>query len=83
MLVTYVAVKIEVQAHSDNTGSAGYNKKLSQKRAESVVTYLELKGISSPRLDALGYGEEKPIANNETITGRAQNRRVEFILKAR
>jgi outer membrane protein OmpA-like peptidoglycan-associated protein len=83
MLATYVAVKIEVQAHSDNTGSATYNKKLSQKRAESVVEYLAEKQIAKDRLAPLGFGEEKPIADNNTAQGRAENRRVEFILKAR
>jgi len=83
MLATYQAVKIEVQAHSDNTGSAGYNRTLSQKRAESVVSYLEQKKIAADRLVAKGYGEDNPIADNETHTGRAKNRRVEFILKAR
>jgi len=83
MLVTYEAVKIEVQAHSDSTGSAIYNKKLSQKRADSVVRYLGSKQISVQRLTGLGYGEEKPIADNATASGRSKNRRVEFILKAR
>jgi OOP family OmpA-OmpF porin len=83
MLLMSVAVKIEVQAHSDNTGSTIYNKKLSQKRAESVVKYLVLKKIARSRLDPQGYGEEKPIANNKTIAGRAENRRVEFILQSR
>ena len=83
MLAIYTAVKIEVQAHSDNTGSADYNKKLSQRRAESVVKYLATKKISMDRLQALGHGEEKPIADNKTAEGRAKNRRVEFILKSR
>jgi outer membrane protein OmpA-like peptidoglycan-associated protein len=83
MLVTYTTVNIEVQAHSDNTGRAHYNKVLSQKRAEVVVKYLENKAISNDRLQALGFGEEQPIADNKTIKGRAKNRRVEFILKSR
>ncbi|MEH6447598.1 MAG: OmpA family protein, partial [Oleispira sp.] len=82
MLATYPSVKIEVQAHSDNTGSAGYNKKLSQKRAESVVSYLERKNIVANRLEAIGHGEDMPIADNITPVGRAKNRRVEFILQA-
>jgi OOP family OmpA-OmpF porin len=71
---------IEVQAHSDNTGSASYNKNLSQKRADAVVSYLTEKGIAADRLSATGYGEENPIADNNTKSGRAKNRRVEFIL---
>jgi OOP family OmpA-OmpF porin len=83
MLSTYQGVEIEVHAHSDNSGSASHNKKLSQKRAESVVRYLQNKKITADRLEPIGYGEEKPIADNATIEGRAKNRRVEFILKAR
>jgi OOP family OmpA-OmpF porin len=82
MLATYPSVKIEVQAHSDNTGDAGYNKKLSQKRAESVVSYLKRKNIVTNRLQAIGHGEDRPIADNITPVGRAKNRRVEFILQA-
>jgi OOP family OmpA-OmpF porin len=80
MLVTYGTMKIEVQAHSDSTGAASYNKKLSQKRAESVVKYLANKDIDPSRLTAVGYGEANPIADNKTVEGRAKNRRVELIL---
>ena len=80
MLVKYDTVKVEVQAHSDSTGSAAYNKMLSQKRADSVVKYLTSKNIDSSRLKAVGYGEASPIADNRTAAGRANNRRVEFIL---
>jgi outer membrane protein OmpA-like peptidoglycan-associated protein len=80
LLVTSTAVNVEVQAHSDNTGSARYNKNLSQKRAESVVSYLVEKGVAADRMSAMGYGEEKPVADNNTTSGRAKNRRVEFIL---
>jgi outer membrane protein OmpA-like peptidoglycan-associated protein len=83
MLATYTAVNIEVQAHSDNTGRASYNKRLSQKRSEVVVRYLAGKKISLDRLKALGFGEEHPVADNKTAKGRAKNRRVEFILKSR
>ena len=82
VLGVYSAVKVEVQAHSDNIGSDKYNKFLSQQRAESVVAYLTAEGIDPGRMSALGYGEEKPVAENETEAGRAENRRVEFILKA-
>ena len=80
MLVNYPGVEIEVQAHSDNTGSAKYNKKLSLKRAQSVVDYLKNKKIAETRLKAVGFGEDKPVADNNTNQGRAKNRRVEFIL---
>ena len=81
LLTKYDEVQVQVQAHSDNTGSASYNKKLSQKRAESVVQYLVDKNIEISRLEPVGYGEEQPIANNNSPEGRAKNRRVEFVLK--
>ena len=83
MLKVYPAVKVDVQAHSDNTGSARYNKTLSQKRAESVVDYLRQKNITGSRLTAEGFGEERPVAENTTKDGRAKNRRVEFVLTRR
>jgi len=82
VLGIYSAVKVEVQAHSDNIGSDQYNKELSQQRAESVVSFLTDHGVDADRMSALGYGEEKPVADNETEAGRTENRRVEFILKA-
>ena len=72
---TYV---IEVQGHTDNTGKADFNKKLSQDRADAVMMYLVKKGVSSSRMTAIGYGQEKPIADNATKAGRQKNRRVEF-----
>jgi len=77
-------VIVEIQSHTDSKGSDQYNEKLSQKRAESVVSYLISKGIQPIRLKAKGYGESKPIAPNENADGsdnpegRAQNRRTDF-----
>jgi OOP family OmpA-OmpF porin len=81
MLASYVAINIEVQAHSDSKGSAAYNQILSQRRAKSVVQYLTEKSIVPSRLTSLGFGEEQPISDNNTSAGRAKNRRVEFVLK--
>ena len=78
-LTTFPEVKLEVQGHTDNVGSASKNKKLSAKRAESVVAYLVTKGIAKDRLKAFGYGPEKPVGDNKTEDGRAQNRRVELL----
>ncbi|MEC9396557.1 MAG: OmpA family protein, partial [Myxococcota bacterium] len=61
-------------------GKDEYNQKLSQKRAESVRKYLIGRGIDRDRLEAVGYGEVQPIADNETQEGRAKNRRVEFTI---
>lgn len=71
-------MKMDVQGHTDNTGSAGYNTKLSEKRAKSVVDYLVGKGVSPSRLTYKGYGPHYPIQPNETAEGRKLNRRVEF-----
>jgi OOP family OmpA-OmpF porin len=74
----YPTLRIEIQAHSDNSGDAAYNQSLSEKRANSVRDYLTGKGIASDRMVAKGYGESQPIADNNTREGRAQNRRVEL-----
>lgn len=72
------ALKIEVGGHTDNTGKLALNNKLSQQRAQSVVTYLVGKGIVKNRLTSKGYGPSQPVANNNTAPGRQQNRRVEI-----
>ena len=70
-------IKVEIQGHTDNTGSEEYNLKLSQRRAEAVRKVLiEKYGISPDRVIAKGYGESMPIAPNDTEEGRAKNRRV-------
>ncbi len=73
-------VKIEVQGHTDNVGSTYSNQILSQARAEAVRNYLISYSISSKRITAKGYGETMPIASNRTETGRAKNRRIEFLI---
>ena len=70
--------KVEVQGHTDSRGPDAFNKELSQKRADAVVQYLINRGVDNDRLTSMGYGEEKPIADNGTAAGRAANRRVEF-----
>ncbi len=69
---------IEVQGHTSSEGSNAYNMKLSQRRSQSVVNYLKMKGVTN-KLIAKGYGETQPIADNRTETGKAENRRVELI----
>jgi OOP family OmpA-OmpF porin len=71
-------VNIIIMGHTDSVGSDAYNLKLSQSRAESVVRYLTGKGISESRQKATGYGESKPVADNNTDEGRERNRRVEL-----
>ncbi|CAG5078243.1 OmpA family protein [Parvicella tangerina] len=74
------AMTIELSGHTDNVGNAASNKKLSQDRAASCKTYLVEQGIDESRLKAVGYGEDKPVASNDTAEGQAQNRRVEFTI---
>ena len=71
-------LKLEVQGHTDNRGSAQYNQQLSEKRAKSVVDYFVSKDIEKSRMNSAGYGLTKPAASNDTPEGRAQNRRVEL-----
>ena len=72
---------IMVAGYTDSRGSDKNNKRLSRKRAQAVVNYLQEKGINKKNLKAMGYGEEKPVATNRTPKGRALNRRIEFIVE--
>jgi outer membrane protein OmpA-like peptidoglycan-associated protein len=77
-LVANDSIKVQVGGHTDNTGSAAVNKRLSAARANSVREYLVSKGVAADRLTAVGFGPTKPVASNRTAAGRAQNRRVEL-----
>ncbi|MFM6923885.1 MAG: OmpA family protein [Ferruginibacter sp.] len=72
--------KVQIDGHTDDQGKDEYNLDLSNRRAASVKAYLVSKGIAEGRLSSTGYGETKPIADNKTAKGRAQNRRVEMTL---
>lgn len=78
----YPDTDIEVQGHTDNKGSEEYNQNLSVRRAVTVTDYLNSKGIPNSRLNVKGYGETAPKYTNDTEEGRAQNRRVEFLITA-
>ncbi|WP_298478600.1 OmpA family protein [uncultured Maribacter sp.] len=80
ILAEYPNAKFTVEGHTDSVGSAKLNQKLSDSRANSVRDFLIDKGIASDRLTAIGYGEDKPIATNNTRAGRKSNRRVEINL---
>lgn len=71
-------IKFEVSGHTDNVGTVPYNQVLSERRAKSVFSYLLANGINAERMVSKGYGDSKPIADNKTESGRAQNRRTEF-----
>ncbi|MGE0869798.1 MAG: OmpA family protein [Kofleriaceae bacterium] len=69
---------IQIEGHTDSTGSAAINRKLSNDRARSVLKYLADKKVESRRMVAKGFGPDNPIASNDDEAGREQNRRVEF-----
>lgn len=71
--------RLRIEAHTDSQGSDAANQKLTEKRALAVGRWLVSKGIDCKRLIAVGFGENKPIASNDTPEGRAQNRRVSFV----
>jgi outer membrane protein OmpA-like peptidoglycan-associated protein len=75
------AFMLDIEGHTDNKGNADLNLKLSQQRADACKAYLVQKGISDSRIESTGFGDMKPIADNETEEGRAKNRRTEFMLK--
>ena len=78
----YPDTDIVIYGYTDSTGSADYNLKLSQERAASVKSYLSGKGLKSSRFTTTGLGVADPIASNESVEGRSQNRRVEFAITA-
>jgi len=80
-IIKHADIKIEISGHTDNVGSSQYNLQLSQQRANSVKKYLISKNCKPNQLIAKGYGESKPITDNSTDKAKAQNRRVEFIVK--
>ncbi len=78
----YIDVTVDIEGHTDSQGSARFNKSLSQRRADSVKAALVSGyGIAADRINAIGYGEEKPIASNDTAEGRQANRRVVAVMQ--
>jgi OOP family OmpA-OmpF porin len=81
LMQTSPDLKVEIQGHTDNVGTPEANMKLSQERADAVKKALVERGIAAERMSAVGYGDTKPVADNSTEEGRAQNRRVELVKK--
>jgi len=79
LLADYPTLVISIEGHTDNIGSPASNKTLSLARANAVINSLVKRGVDKNRLSAKGWGQEKPIANNESDEGRAKNRRVEIV----
>jgi len=74
------ALKLSIDGHTDSTGTPEKNQTLSENRANAVKNYLVSKGVDQSRLTATGHGQDEPVANNKTATGRKKNRRVEMKL---
>jgi outer membrane protein OmpA-like peptidoglycan-associated protein len=83
VLLEYPKTAILSQGHTDSTGSDSHNQELSERRARAVAAYLVAQGIDDSRITSLGYGEQYPVADNDTASGRARNRRVDLLLKAK
>jgi len=81
VLEQYPATYVDVIGHADSTGDAGYNQRLSEQRAQAVAGYLIAQNVMRDRFYVGGMGETSPIASNDTPQGRAQNRRVEIIIR--
>ncbi|MBL7806963.1 MAG: OmpA family protein, partial [Saprospiraceae bacterium] len=79
-LLKYPDVVLGISGHTDDVGTDDYNQDLSERRAQSVQNYLEIKGIRADHLRARGFGETRPVAENTTEEGRQANRRVECIV---
>jgi outer membrane protein OmpA-like peptidoglycan-associated protein len=80
VLKANATLRVRVEGHTDIRGGAKFNQKLSQARAASVKEYLVTHGIAADRLEAKGFGPNRPIAANDSDAGREQNRRVEFVI---
>ncbi len=83
VLNAYPETDVLIAGHTDSTGSDAYNQRLSEARAAAVMHYLVSQGVNPQRMDARGFGERYPIADNRTEQGRAMNRRVEIRIRPR
>lgn len=72
--------KVAIHGHTDSDGEPSYNQELSQRRATAVLNWLKAHGVDGARLESKGFGESKPIAENDTPEGKEKNRRVEFLI---
>lgn len=75
--------QVSIEGYTDNTGSPAANKQLAQQRAETVKEMLVQSGIGAGRMQAAGFGADRPVASNDTAEGRARNRRIELVVTAR
>lgn len=75
------SLKVSIEGHTDNTGAPAHNKALSEQRANAVMVAIARGGVATSRMSAVGWGQEKPVADNRSEAGRAKNRRVELVKK--
>ena len=80
IVLNYPSLKLAIGGYTDSTGTADFNMKLSQARADSVLDFLATQGLDSSVLSAQGYGMDDPVADNSTAQGRQKNRRVEIVV---
>ena len=80
ILVTHPDLKLAIEGHTDSVGATDYNQNLSERRAQSVRTYLVEQKIGGETVGTAGFGEGQPVATNDTAAGRQQNRRVELVV---
>jgi outer membrane protein OmpA-like peptidoglycan-associated protein len=83
VLAAHPNAKMRVEGHTDATGSPEANRSLSQARADAAKRYIADRGVDASRIEAVGYGADRPIASNDTTEGRAENRRTELVVTAR
>ncbi len=81
MLKADDSLNVSIEGHTDNVGTPGFNRTLSENRAKSVMNAIISKGVEKSRMSAKGWGQEKPVGDNKTEEGRARNRRVEIVKK--
>ena len=80
IILAHPGLRMEAEGHADAVGSDDYNQRLSERRAQSVSTFLVEQGIRPDTITAMGFGESRPVATNGTAEGRQQNRRVELVV---
>jgi outer membrane protein OmpA-like peptidoglycan-associated protein len=80
VLLAHPGLTLEVDGHTDNVGTEDYNQDLSERRAQSVRSYLTQQGIPRDAITAMGFGETSPVVSNDTAAGRQRNRRVELVV---
>jgi outer membrane protein OmpA-like peptidoglycan-associated protein len=83
ILKAYPSARVRLEGHTDNTGDAAENMGLSRERADAVKAALTARGVDAARIEAAGFGQERPVASNATEDGRAQNRRLELVVVSR